>query len=139
MGTKRMDNLKAHNEFKTFVDLGIPTFLMASIGYGVNTIVRANNASIAFATNDDENTRNAISSVQIIEPLVGDNVWIIPRRIYGSDILPLNMIAGLESPIKIDAGTSTWKMELPDGTVHKIVVNSDDIIAEMASVFRFIY
>jgi hypothetical protein len=114
---------------------------MASIGYGVSSIVRAEMVSTAFAPNTDDNTRNAVALATAISTraAAAGNTWVIPRRIYGSDILPLNMLGGLTTAIKIDAGTATWKVELPDGTVFKIPVNSAIIAVEIASAFEWAY
>ncbi len=140
LGTKRIteDGL---DELDAVLASGVPTFLMASIGYGVTSIVRAETVSTAFAPNTDDNTRNAVALATAISTRAAatGNTWVIPRRTYGSDILPLNMLGGLTTAIKIDAGTATWKVELPDGTVFKIPVESAAIVAEIASAFEWAY
>lgn len=130
-GTKMNTNLGA-TELCAFLDMTIPTFLMASIGYGVSRIVRANIIQNSdFATNDDEATRNAVETIQRISKHAGNDTWIIPRRIYGSDLLPLNMLGGITSPIKIDAGSLTWKIEFPDHSVVKINVDTPKIVNDL--------
>jgi hypothetical protein len=142
LGTKRIteDGL-AELDAVLASERDVPTFLMASIGYGVSSIVRAETVSTAFAPNTDDNTRNAVALATAISTraAAAGNTWVIPRRTYGSDILPLNMLGGLTTVIKIDAGTATWKVELPDGVVHKIPVESTAIVAEIASAFKWAY
>lgn len=143
LGTKRITP-EGLRELEGSFASGVPTFLMASIGYGVREIVRASEVSTSFATPEDkpgkpdENTRNAVALATAVSTLTGagGNVWVIPRRTYGSDRIPLNMLGGLTAPIKIDAGTATWKVELPDGTVKKFDVNTAGIIAELTTTYE---
>jgi hypothetical protein len=140
LGTKQITE-SGLSELDAVLMFNMPTFLMTSIGYGVSSIVRASEVSTSVSTNDDENTRNAVALATIISTRasVSDNVWVIPRRIYSGDVLPLNMLGGLSTVIKIDAGTATWKVELPNGKVAKIPVDSATICVEIACAFRWAY
>ncbi len=140
LGTKRM-NAEGVAELVSYTESGLPTFLMASIGYGVSTIVRAGSADEFLCDESDENTRNAVAAVRALVPHynANSNVWVIPRRIYGSDMLPLNMLGGLQAAVKIDAGTATWKVELPNGKVSKIPVNTSQIVAEIAQGYEWAF
>lgn len=145
LGTKRI-NPEGLAELEGVFASGVPTLLMASIGYGVREIVRASEVSASLASPEDkpgkpdDNTRNANSLATAISSLTGanGNVWVIPRRTFGSDCLPLNMLGGLTAAVKIDAGTATWKVELRDGTLKKFEVDTAGIIAELEKAYNFV-
>jgi hypothetical protein len=103
--------------------------------------VRAANAVDLLSYESDENTLQAVAAVRALAShyTINDNCWIIPRRTYGSDLLPLNMLDGLNSSVKIDAGTATWKVELPNGKISKIPVDSSSIVDETAFAYTWAY